>query len=34
MGSEWWTWSREEIKARSGLFVEPLTDELLDRYLS
>ena len=33
LASEWWTWSRAEIEARSDLFVEPLTHELLDRYL-
>jgi acetyltransferase-like isoleucine patch superfamily enzyme len=33
LASEWWTWSREEIRARGDLFSQPLTTELLDQYL-
>lgn len=29
----WWEWSRDDIADRAGLFREPLTPELLDRYL-
>ena len=31
--SRWWEWSHEEIREREGLFLAPLTQELLDRYL-
>lgn len=33
LASQWWTWSRDEIKARGPLFTQPLTEALLDRYL-
>jgi virginiamycin A acetyltransferase len=31
--TRWWEWSHEEIRARAGLFLGPLTPELLDDYL-
>lgn len=33
LASEWWTWSRDEIVAKRELFTQPLTVDLLDRYL-
>jgi acetyltransferase-like isoleucine patch superfamily enzyme len=32
--SEWWTWTPGEIRAKAPLFTQPLTAELLDKYLS
>jgi virginiamycin A acetyltransferase len=32
LASEWWTWSREEIRSKAELFTRPLTPELLDKY--
>jgi acetyltransferase-like isoleucine patch superfamily enzyme len=31
--SEWWMWGHEEIRAKAPLFTQPLTTDLLDRYL-
>jgi acetyltransferase-like isoleucine patch superfamily enzyme len=33
LASQWWTWTREEIRARAKLFSQPLTPELLDEFL-
>jgi virginiamycin A acetyltransferase len=33
LASRWWEWSHEEIRRREGLFLRPLTAELLDEYL-
>jgi acetyltransferase-like isoleucine patch superfamily enzyme len=33
LASRWWTWTREEIRARASLFSQPLTQDLLDEYL-
>jgi len=33
LASEWWAWSREEIRAREELFTQPLTSKLVDKYL-
>lgn len=33
LASRWWEWSHEEIRRKEGLFLRPLTAELLDEYL-
>ncbi len=33
LASEWWTWSRDEIRAKEALFTQPLAPVLIDEYL-
>jgi virginiamycin A acetyltransferase len=33
LASAWWTWSRAEITERAELFLQPVSDGLLDRHL-
>ncbi len=33
LASRWWEWSHEEIRRKAGLFLDPLTAELMDEYL-
>ena len=33
LASEWWTWSRDEIRTKEALFTQPLTPALIDEYL-
>jgi virginiamycin A acetyltransferase len=33
LASQWWTWPREEIRAKAELFTVPLSEQLMDEYL-
>jgi virginiamycin A acetyltransferase len=33
LDSEWWTWSRDEIREKGELFTQPFTPALADKYL-
>ncbi|HEY8082584.1 MAG TPA: CatB-related O-acetyltransferase [Solirubrobacterales bacterium] len=33
LASEWWTWSRDEIRTKEALFTQSLTPALIDEYL-